>query len=140
MVRQGDELARRLGPGANPLANTVDPTHQAAVKLRIVAQVIKNPLPALNQARQNFIDIANRKGIVSIMILNGPIGACPVTVPDLHGAVAFTTEQHVLAMLTAGQQDQHRLGLRKAGEIPEITVLSVGVFHIPVTGALRGGR
>ena len=140
VMRQGNELSRRLGPGTDPLTDTVDPAHQAAVEFRIVAQIVIDPLAPFDQTRQDLVDITNGEGVVRIKVCHRAIRPGPVAVPDFHGTIALAAEQHILAMLAAGQQHHNRFRFGKAGEVPEIAVLPVGVFHIPITGAFRGSR
>ena len=140
MVCQGNEFPGGLGTGADPLTDTVNPAHQTTIEFRIVTQVVIDPLTALDQARQDLVDITDGKSIIRIKIRHGPIGAGPVAVPDFHGAVALAAEQHILAVLPARQQHHDRLRFAKPGQVPEVTVLPIGVFHIPVTGAFRGRR
>jgi hypothetical protein len=66
MVCQGNEFPGGLGTGADPLTDTVNPAHQTTIEFRIVTQVVIDPLTALDQARQDLVDITDGKSIIRI--------------------------------------------------------------------------
>ncbi|MCY1418430.1 hypothetical protein D9M71_339890 [compost metagenome] len=136
---QRNELVRRLGAQACLGADHVDPVHQPAVELRVAAHGAVDPLAAFDQARQDLVDIRDGEGIVSAEIAHRPFLAGPQAVPQLALGVAFTAEQHVLAMLAPWNQSNHRLGLREAAEVLEVAVLAVHVLDVAVADGNRGG-
>ena len=139
-VVEGDKLIRWLRTLARLGADHVDPLHQMTVEFLMDAEGVIDPLAAFDQARQNLVDVADREGIIGAELADGAILTGTQAIPQLALGVALAAEQHVLAMLTTGDQGQHRFRLGEAGEVLEITVLAVDMFHITVADIHRRGR
>ena len=119
-------------------AYIVHPGHDALVETRAAAHGVINTLPALDQPRQNLIDIVDGEGIVGAVVSNSALWTCAVTVPQLPRLVAFTTEHHVLPMTAPRRQHEHRVWLAKARQVVEVTVLSEGVVSVATARLLPG--
>src|SRR5690606_6945711 len=121
-VIERDELAGRLRTLAGLGADHLDPLHQLMIEGLVGADGVVDALAALDQPRQDVVDITDGKGIVGAVMRNRTVLAGTQTVPQLALGVTLTAEQHVLTVLATGNQGNYGLGLRKAGEVLEIAV------------------
>ena len=131
---------RRRGTVTHLRFNVVDPLHQLAVELRADAEAGVNAVFAFDQAGQNVVDVADRKGIVTAQHLGCGFRADATAGPDFLLFDFFLTEQHVLAVLAAGNQHQYGMLFGKAAEVIEIGILAERMLDIAVAHRHRRGR
>ena len=61
-------------------------------------------------------------------------------IPGFTFRIALAAEQDRLAMLAAGHQHQHRIGLGETGQVPEIGILPIRIIAYPGCGCARARR
>src|SRR5690606_26829856 len=120
--------------------NVVDPLHQLAVELGADAEAGVNAVFAFDQAGQNVVDVADREGIIAAQYLRCGFGADAAAGPDFLFFDFFLTEQHVLAVLTTGNQHQYGMFFGKATEVIEIRILAERMLNIAVAHRHRCRR
>ena len=76
----------------------------------------------------------------AVIASTAPSGPARGPSQDSRSAIALAAEQHRLALLAAGHQHQHRVGLAEAAEVPEVAVLAIRIVRVVVAHALGGGR
>ncbi|MNZ81028.1 hypothetical protein D3C78_996840 [compost metagenome] len=135
---QGNEFVRRLGTEVGLGADHVDPLHQVAVEFGVAAHGRIHPVTAFDQARQDVVDISDRKGVIGAEVANSALLPGTQAIPQLALGVAFAAEQDVFAMHAPRHQHQYGLGLGKTAEVLEVAVLAVDVLDIAVTNGHRG--
>ena len=74
-ISRGSSATRCLAP------NTVHPFHYLAIEVGTAAHRVINPLPALYQAGQNVIDVANGEGVIGSVVFTYPLRSGPIAVP-----------------------------------------------------------
>ncbi|MCY1269762.1 hypothetical protein D9M70_182700 [compost metagenome] len=140
-VVEGDELVRRLGALARLGTDHVDPLHQVLVELGVGADGVIDAVAPLDQAGKDVVDVADGEGVICAVFADGAVLAGAQAVPELTFRITLAAEQHVLAMLAAGDQHQHRFRLGKAAEVLEVAVLAVDVLDVAVADMHgRGGQ
>ncbi|MCY1397965.1 hypothetical protein D9M71_129890 [compost metagenome] len=139
-VVEGDELGGHRGAMACLAAHVVDPADQLAVELGVDTHGVVNAREAGDQAGENLIDDADGEGLVGAVVAQRALLAGAQAVPQLTLGIALAAEQHVLAMLAAGDQGHHRFRLGEAGEVLEVAVLAVNVLDIAVADVHRRRR
>ena len=72
-------------------------------------------------ARQDGLDTGSGPGLLRAEKRPGPM---------FLGGIAILDEQNLAARLVARHQDQHRVGLRDAGQVIKVAVLAVFVVHV----------
>src|ERR1700722_9525515 len=127
-----DELLRRMRAHARLRAQRIDPADHVLVELLRQAHGVVDARALLHQPGQNLVDIGDRKGVVSAVILNCARGTGALAVPDLALAITLAHKQDVFRRPTPGDQHRHRLRLVKAGQVEEIAVLPVVVLDVVV--------
>lgn len=65
---QGNEFVRRLGTEVRLGADHVDPVHQVTIKFGVAAHRRIHPVAAFDQAREDVVDVGNRKGVVGTKV------------------------------------------------------------------------
>ena len=80
-------------------------------------------------------------GQVGAELGHGALGTPTETVPNLGAGLAGLHKQHVAFTLgPVGQEQSHRLGFIKTGEIPKVAVLTEGPLAVGVMGHQRCRR
>src|SRR3989338_4327649 len=102
---QRHKLARWLCAAAHLAANDVDPLGDAGIELRIKAERVKHALGAFDQAGQDVVDIANRKGIIDTVQRRDALRPGDETVPQFLGRIALPAKQDALAVFASGYDD-----------------------------------
>ena len=135
-----DEFRQRPGalPGVHPHA--VHPPEHARIEVEVSPHGVEDTRPLLHEARQNLVDVRDRKRIVGAVALHRAVGARPGTFPGLAQLVVLAHEQQILGLRTAGHQNRNGIGLGKAAQIVELAVLAIGVGDVAVAVAHRSGR
>ena len=116
------------------------PTGEARIEFHVRAHGIEHLRALFQQARQDFIDVGDRKGVVRSIMLHGAFGARPGAVPGFAHCIALAHEQQILPLRPSRTQHRHGIGLRKAAQIMEMAVLPVGVFDIAIAMTHWRGR
>ena len=98
---------------------------------------VKNLCALLDEARQDFVNVGDRKGVIRPVELDGALGSGARTVPCLPSRIALPDEQQILCMRPTRHEDGDRLWFGKPGEIMEMTVLPIGVLDVAVAMAHR---
>ncbi len=135
-----DEFAGRLCALARLAADGLDPFHQPMIEGFVGADGVVDPIAALDQAREDVVDITDGKGVVGTVFTYRAVLPGPQAVPELALGIALAAEQHVLAMLAPGNQRDHRFRLGEAGEVLEVAVLAVDMLDIAVADVHRRRR
>ncbi len=130
-----DDLARRMA-SLTVRVELLDPAEQTLVELRLHAHRVIDTLARLEQARQDVVDVGDRKGVVGAVVGDGALGARPAAVPQLLVGVAIAAEHEVFAVGATGYQHGDGVGLGEAGEIVEVAVGSVVVQRVAAAHAL----
>ena len=94
----------------------------------------------LHEPGKNVVDVVDRKRIVRTIVPRRPFRPGTTSVPGFAGGVSITHEQHVLGLRASRDQNGNRLGLRKTGEVEEITVGPIVIENVAVAGLLRHCR
>src|SRR5690606_26164623 len=94
-------------------------------------------LPVLEQAREDVVDVVDRKGVVRAVNGARPFEPRAPAVPDLLLRIAFAAEKDVLAVRPPGNEHGDGLGLGKMGEVIEVAVGTVRIVHVAVANAYR---
>ena len=131
-VVERHHLLRRMTTVARLRAQPLQPADDALVELRVAAHRVIDLFVILEQARQDFIDVGDRKGIPGAVLLDGARRTCAPPVPGLAQRVPVPHEEHVLRVLAAGDEHRDRLRLAESGQIEEVAVLPVGVLDVVV--------
>ncbi len=139
-VIQRDKLLRRLRAQARLAANQVDPVGQPAIKFGVGTHGVIDALAAFNQPGQNIVDITDGERVIGAVLDDRALLPGTIAVPQFALLVLLAAEQHIFAVLAAGNQNSHGLRLREAGEILKIAVLAVVVLDITVTDKHLGRR
>ncbi len=137
---QGHEFLGRLGTEVRLGANHVDPVHQVPVEFGIAAHCRIHPVPAFDQAGQDFIDVIDGERIVRTILTDRAFLSCAQAFPQLALGIALAAEQYVLAVLTTGDQHHHRFRLGKAAQVLKVAVLPVDVLDVTIANGNRSGR
>ena len=137
---QGNKFVRWLGAEVRFGADHVDPLHQVPVEFGIAAHGRIHSVTAFDQAGQDVVDIGNREGVIGAKIADRAFGARSQAVPQFALGVAFAAEQHVLAVLAAGHQHNHRFRFGEAAQVLEVAVLAVDVLDVTVADGYRSRR
>ena len=138
-VRQRDEFVRRHRAFAHVGAHAVDPADQFQIELGIATEMVVDARAAFDHAGQDVVDVVDRKRVVETVIAHRAFGADARAVPALAFGVALAAEQDHLALLAAGYQREHRVGLGKSAEIVKVAVLPVRIVRIVAAHAFRSG-
>ncbi len=107
------------------LANRLHPFHDLIIELVVLPHGVVDAVSALDQTRQNVINIRNRIGIINRKILNGCIRTHQDARPQFLFLIFFLAEQNHFSLLAAGDQRQQSVLFSKAGQVIKITVLAV---------------
>ena len=134
------ELVRRVHAVPALGAKLVDPADHALVELRVRAHGVEHARAALDQARQDLVDVADREGVVGAVVADRALGTRPRAVPGLARRVAVAHEQHELPLRPAGNQHGDGLRLGEGGQVVEVAVGAVVVLDVVVAHAHRGSR
>ena len=112
-VVQGNKLFRCVDTATRLAAYLVDPTEHPLIETGIITHGVEDPLPVLQQAGQNIVQIVNGVGIIRAVIITGAFQTCPGAVPDFLFRVTFTTKQDKFTLPPAGDKRQHRFRFGK---------------------------
>ncbi len=130
-----DELAR----GMTALAfrvQSLDEGEQLLVEL-VAADRVIDAIAALEQARQDVVQVGDRERVVGPVGGDRALGSGPRPVPLLAFGIALAAEHQKLALRATRHQHGHRVGLAKPGQVIEVTVLAIDVQRIAAADALR---
>ena len=133
-----DELARRVTALALRVQR-LDERKQLLIEL-VAADRVVHAVAALEQARQDVVQVRDRERVVGTVVGDGTLGAGARPVPLLAIGVALAAEQQELALRAARHEDRHGLGLAEARQVEEVAVLAIDVQGIAAADALRRGR
>ena len=86
------------------LANRLHPFHDPIIELVVLPHGVVDAVSALNQTRQNVINIRNRIGIINRKILNSCIRTHQDARPQFLFLIFFLAEQNHFSLLAAGDQ------------------------------------
>ncbi len=139
-VVERHEFVRRVHALLGLRAQAVHPADDPFVEFRVRAHGVVDARAALEQARQDLVDVADREGVVRAVVPDRPFRARAGAVPGLARRVAVAHEQDVFTRRPAGNQHRHGLGLGEAGQVVEITVRAVEVLDVVVAHAHGRGR
>ena len=137
-VLERDEFLRAVDAELGLAPQRIHPADHALVEIEVHAHRVVNAPAALEQARQDVVDVADRKSIVGAVITHRTVGTGATTVPGLAGGITVAHEQDVFGLLATGNQHRHCLGLVEAREVVEIAVRPIVVMDVAV--ALTLGR
>ncbi len=137
---QGNEFVRRLRAEVRLGTDHVDPVHHVPVELRVAAHRRIHPVAPLDQARQDVVDVTDGKRIVGAIVADRALLTRTQAIPEFTLGIALAAEKHILAVDPAGDQHDHRLGLRKTAEVLKVAVLAIDMLDIAVADDHCGGR
>ena len=110
-------------------------------KSEVHAHRVVTRVAALEQARQDVVDVADRERIVGAVVAHGAIRSGATAIPGLAGRVAIAHEQDVFAVRASRNQHGHRFRFVETGQVMEIAVGPVVVMDVAVALPLgRGGK
>src|SRR5690606_1237121 len=132
-VLQRDELARRMGTGADLATDDLDPVHHPGVKVLILAQRVVDPAAALDHPGQDVINVGYRERIIEAKALDGTFGAGQEAVPQFFLRVPLLAEQDRLAVLPSRNEHQYGFRLTKSSQVLEVAVLAERMQDITIT-------
>ncbi len=139
-VIESDDLQGWMPAVARLGAQAVDPSDHALIEVRVGAHLVEHPRAVLEQPRNNVIQVGDGKRVVCTVVAHRTNRSRALAVPGLPRRIPVAHEQHVVGLFPPRNEDRDRLRLRKAGHVPEVAVLAIGVFDIVVAVAHRSGR
>jgi len=101
-VAERDEFLRHHA-AATQLTQATHPAEQLCIELGLAAEVTVNAAAAFDHPGQDVVDVLDRKSVVHAVLGHRTLGADRRTMPAFTRGIAFTTEQHHLAMPATGQ-------------------------------------
>ena len=139
-VVEGHEFVRRAHAVLALRPQAVDPADHALVELRVRAHGVEDARSALDQARQDLVDVADRESVVGAEVADCALGPRPCPVPGLPRRVAVAHEQQILALRPAGNEHGNRVRLGEGRQVIEVAVGAVVVLDVVVAHPHRRGR
>ena len=142
LVDQRSHVLHTLGradAGARLGAHRVQPAHGARVPSGVGPDRVVERRLVAEQSRDFCIQFGDRVTLVEAEALLRALRPAAKAVPGFALFVLLAAEQQAPG-LRAGDDHQHGLGLREAGEVVEMAVEAVGVVRVAVAYALRRGR
>ena len=79
----------------------------------VAADRVVDAIAALEQARQDVVQVRDRERVVGAVVGDGTLGARPRPVPLLAVGIALAAKQQELALRPARHEHGHGLGLAK---------------------------
>src|SRR6056297_49111 len=137
---QGHKFTGWVGATAHLAPYHLHPVHNPGVEMIVLTQRIVDPAASLNHARQDVVDVCDRKRVVQTITFNSPFRTHEKTIPELFLRIPFLAEQDRLAMFAPGNQSQHSLRFSKTGQVMEIAVLAKRMQYIAIADAFRRRR
>ena len=131
-VIQCHKLLRRMQTKFGLDAQAIHPTKNALVEFRVQAHRVVDRTATLDEAGQNLVDVAAGESIVRAVVTHGALRARTRAIPEFTDRVPVAYEQNELALRTLRHQHRNCFRFGKTGQVPEIAVLTVLVFHIAV--------
>ena len=96
---------------------------------------------AVKELEQLLINFTKRQRAIDAQLRGGSFLPKAAAKPDFSGQIAHAVKQHAVVMrLIAFNQYQQRFGLIKAGEVPKVAALAVGIFRICAAYRFRRGE
>lgn len=98
-------------------------------------------IEAVKELEQLLIDFTKCQRAIDAQLLRRGILPKASAKPDFSSQIAHAVKQHAVVMrLIAFNQYQQRFRLIKAGEVPKIAALAVGIFRICAAYRFRRGK
>src|SRR5690606_14322442 len=116
-----------------------DDPEQPLVELVRTERVI-NAVVALEQARQNVVEVGDRVRVVGTEMGDRTLGPMPDAVPELALGITLAAEHQELALGPARHEHGNGFGLAKPGEVIEIAVGPIIKVCVAAPDFLRGCR
>ena len=138
-VIEHDELARRMAALA-PGVECVHPGQHPLIELGGATHRVIDALAALEQPREDVVDIPDRERIVGCVVGHDAVGTCPCPIPGLAFGVALAAEHQELAVLASRNEHGDCLRFRKSREIEKIAVGPIVVQRIAAANTLARRR
>ena len=139
-MAQFEEFVRRLRAHPHLRADAIEPADQLEVEIGVAAEVVVDAAAAFEQSGQDFVQVVDRIRVVHAEAVDRAFRTGAGAVPAFALQIAFAAEQQAFAVFAAGNQHQHRFGFGKAGEVPEVGILTVRVMRVAAADAFRGRR
>src|SRR6056297_1221178 len=130
-IFKGNHFARPLLVAAK-LAQSLPPANDALVEFGILADRLIDPRDTLHQAGQDIVQIVDGKGVIHAELRACAIQSQAWAIPALALGIARSAEQELLTCFPTGYQCEHRIGFLEAGQVEEVTVLTVGVETVAI--------
>ena len=118
----------------------VHPGQEALIELAEYPHRVIDALAALQQTRQNLVDVTDRKSVICTVLRDQPLGAFPVTIPQFSVSIFFTTEHQELTLRAAWNQNRNGIRFLETRDVEKIAVGTIRIERIAAAGALRRGR
>ncbi len=133
-------LHHRWGDVAQTVTQVATADDQAADhRVQPFAHAVQQPGPADRKLGEAFGQVADRMGGVGAKASHGTLDPGPIPVPGFALGVSGPNEQLVVALRVPGHQHEHRVGLREAGQPPELARLTKLVIDVVVAWRLNPG-
>ncbi len=135
-----DNRVRRLQILARAFAQFFEGVEHNLIGIGIFTTGEVDRVQTVEQLIQLLVDSLNASAR-STPSFAGAASAQTASKPDLSGQIANPVEQHAMVVgFIAFNQHQQRFRFVKAGEVPEIAVLPVGIFRICTAHRFRCGE
>ncbi len=136
-----DNRVRRLQILARAFAQFFEGVEHNLIGIGIFTLGEVDRVQTVEQLIQLLVDFAERQRPVDAKLRRRGLLAQTASKPDLSGKIANPVEQHAMVVgFIAFNQHQQRFRFVKAGEVPEIAVLPVGIFRICTAHRFRCGE
>jgi len=126
-------------PVASLRAQAVYPTYDALIEVSIDTHGVEDLGAVLQQSRKDFVDVADWKRIIRLIVAGRACWTCAPSIPDLARRITIAYEHHVLGLLAARYEYGNRLRLPEPRYVVKITVLPVRVLDIVIAVPDRCG-
>src|SRR5690606_6880370 len=94
----------------------------------------------LEQARQDVVDVGDRKRVVGAVVGDRPLGSGARSVPQLALGIALAAEEQELALRPARREHGDGLGLLETGQVIEVAVRTIVEQRVAAAYALGRGN
>ena len=137
-VRQRGRCGQVL---ARAFAQLIQRGEDNLIGVGIFALRVIEHVEAVKQLVELLVDFAKRQRTVNAQLRRRGLLAQAAAKPDFGRQVAHAVENHAVVVgVIAFNQHQYRFRLVKAGEVPEIAALAIGIFAVSAARHFRRSK
>ncbi len=138
-VIERDDLLREIASIPRLRTQSVDPTDDPLVEIRIDPHRIEHFGVIFEEPWKDLIDVSNWERIIRTVIASRTFRSRTTSVPSLTLRIAVTYKENVFRRLATGNEHGYGLRLAETGQVVKVTVLTISVFHIVIAVPNRRG-